>query len=348
MDKNKDVKLLDIINFLAVENSVKINDDLLITNVASLNNATSEDLSFFIKDDITEELKSTKAKVVLVKEDFKYLIDGIILIKVKNPSININEVIQKFFLTTSLSDGQISNRCFIDKTALIGENVSIGHFVVIEKNVEIGDNTIIKSGSHIGEGSRLGKDVFIHPNVTILNNITIGNRVLIFSGTVIGSDGFGFLPSSSGLKKIFQLGNVILEDDVEIQANVVIDRARFDDTLIKKGTKIDNLVHIAHNVKIGEDCMLLAQVGIAGSATLGNNVILAGQSGVVGHIKIENNVILGSKSAISKNVKEGSIVSGIPAIDHVKFRKNVALVNRLHKLVNRVAELESKIKDLQK
>ncbi len=345
---NKKIKLLDIVNFLNVENDFEIKDNFLIKGIASLNNATSDDLSFFVKDKITKDLETTKAKVVLVNSDFNDLIVGIVLIKVKNPSLDINEVVKKFFLDPSESNGKISDKCFIDETACIGKNVSIGNFVVIEKNVKIGDNTIIKSGSFIGEGTEMGKDVLIHPNVTILANITIGDRVVIFSGTVIGSDGFGFLPGSSGLKKIFQLGNVIIEDDVEIQSNTVIDRARFDDTLIKKGTKIDNLVHIAHNVEIGENSMILAQVGIAGSATLGNNVILAGQSGVVGHIKLEDNVILGSKSAVSKNIKKGSIVSGIPAVDHVKFRKNVALINRLPKLVDRITALEFIIKDLKK
>jgi len=345
---NKKIKLLDIVKFLNIENSFEIKDDFLIRGIASLNNATSDDLSFFVKDKITKDLEETKAKAVLVNPDFNDSIDGTFLMKVKNPSLDINEVVKKFFLDSSSSDGKISDTCVVDKTALIGTNVSIGHFVVIEKNVKIGDNSIIKSGSFIGEGTEMGKDVLIHPNVTLLNNTTIGDRVVIFSGTVIGSDGFGFLPGPSGLKKIFQLGNVIIEDDVEIQSNTVIDRARFDDTLIKKGTKIDNLVHIAHNVEIGKDSMILAQAGIAGSATLGNNVILAGQSGVVGHITLEDNVILGSKSAVSKSVKKGSIVSGVPAVDHVKFRKNVALINRLSKLVDRVTALESIIKDLKK
>jgi UDP-3-O-[3-hydroxymyristoyl] glucosamine N-acyltransferase len=236
----------------------------------------------------------------------------------------------------------------VGKGVQLGRGVCLGAYSVVEEDATIGDGSVIYPRCYIGYASAIGKDTVIYPQVVVRENVTIGNRVIIHSGTVVGSDGFGYVTVEQAHHKIPQVGTVIIEDDVEIGANVAIDRARFDKTVIGSGTKIDNLVHIAHNVTIGKNCLIVAQVGISGSTSVGDNVILAGQVGIVGHIKIGDNAVVLAKSGVSKAVPAGSSVWGYPAKEEGFAKRLNAHLNNLPRLSAEVKELKKKIEELEK
>jgi UDP-3-O-[3-hydroxymyristoyl] glucosamine N-acyltransferase len=219
--------------------------------------------------------------------------------------------------------------------------------VVIEDKVSIGDKSVIYAGCFVGHHTRIGTDALIYPNVSIRERVLIGNRCIIHSGAVIGSDGFGFVTVEGKHQKIPQTGTVEIGDDVEIGANVSIDRARFDKTVISRGTKIDNLVHIAHNVVIGEDSLVVAQAGISGSTVIGRNVIIAGQAGLVGHINIGDNAVLAAQAGVTKSVPENTMVSGYPAQEHGQALRINACIQNLPRLYETVKELKKKIEELK-
>ena len=218
---------------------------------------------------------------------------------------------------------------------------------MLEDNVEIKDNTVLYAGVYIGHHTKVGRDCVIYPYVIIRESVTIGNKVVIHGGTVIGSDGFGFSTVQGVHHRIPQIGTVIIEDDVEIGANVTIDRARFDKTIIKKGTKIDNLVQIAHNVSIGENSIIVAQSGISGSANIGKNVTIAGQSGIIGHISIGDNVVVAAQSGVTKSIPSNTCVSGYPAKPHILAKKIHAFTQNLPGLFKKVKQLEAEIEKLK-
>jgi len=218
---------------------------------------------------------------------------------------------------------------------------------VIAEEVTVGENTRIGPFVYIGRDTEIGRDCLIYPNVTIREGTVIGDRVIIHSGTVIAADGFGYVAVDGKRVKIPQTGTVCIEDDVEIGANVTIDRARFDKTVIGRGTKIDNLVMVAHNVNVGEDCVIVAQVGISGSTEIGRNVILAGQAGVVGHIKIGEDARVTAQAGVTKSVPAGVTVSGTPARPIDQERKAVAATYRLPELLREVEELRERVKTLE-
>ena len=241
----------------------------------------------------------------------------------------------------------------VHPTAIIGENVELGEnvaimpYVVIADNVKIGDNTVLYSHSFIGEKTIIGKDTVIYPNVTVREGAQIGNAVIIHSGAVIGSDGFGFVTQAGKHNKVPQVGNVIIEDNVEIGANVAIDRATTGSTIIKSGTKVDNLVHIAHNVVIGENGLVVAQTGIAGSTIVGSNVTFAGQCGCVGHIKIGDNTVFAARSAPINDVPANSFYAGFPAKPHKEWLRTKAGVNKVPDMLKKIKELEKRLAELE-
>ena len=230
---------------------------------------------------------------------------------------------------------------------VMGEDITVYPGAYIGDGARLGDRVILYPGVILYEGVELGDDVTLHSNVSIREKCRIGNRVTIHCGTVIGSDGFGYVPDGSGWYKIPQIGIVVIEDDVEIGANTTIDRAALDVTLIRQGTKIDNLVQIAHNCIIGENCMIVSQAGIAGSTRLGKHVTLAGQVGVVGHVEIGDNVMVGGKSGVTSDVPAGSVVSGIPALPHRDWLKMSMTMPRLPELRKTITALEKKVLELE-
>ena len=335
------MKLKEITEFLNIE--FNGDENIEITGVSGLKDAKPGELSFLVSDKYQSLLSSTKASAVIVPSKFSQD-TGPILLNVDNPDKAFANISILFYDPPPDPLVKVHSSAIIDDTVLIGKNVSIGANCVIEGDVKIGDNAIIGANVVIGYGSQIGSDVHLFPLVSLREYCVIGNRVKIHNGTVIGSDGFGYyLEKDGSRKKIPQIGYVVLEDDVEIGANVTIDRARFGKTVIGRGTKIDNLVQIAHNVKIGNDCILCGQVGIAGTVDIGSNTILAGQVGVTGHLSIGDRVIANACSGITKDVPSGEHVMGMPAVNHKKFNKSYACMLQLSKLREKIRKIELKL-----
>ncbi|EDP74279.1 UDP-3-O-(3-hydroxymyristoyl)glucosamine N-acyltransferase [Hydrogenivirga sp. 128-5-R1-1] len=306
-------------------------EDKEITGVSSLFNATENDISFLSDKKLSDLLKKTKAAAVFVKEPFEDV--DVVQIVVNNPQVAFYKLIDILYPDEKFKYRK-AKTAKIGKKVEIGENVYIGDYVVIEDNVKIGNNTVIYPFTFIGKNTEIGNDCVIYPRVSIYKDTKIGSRVIIHSGTVIASDGFGYYQENGKHRKIKHIGKVIIEDDVEIGANVTIDRAMLDETVIKQGTKIDNLVMIGHNVQIGENTILVSQVGIAGSSKVGNNCILAGQVGVADHITITDNVIITAKSGVGKNIdKAGVYGSGISAVEWSKWKKVLFYLYKLPEIL---------------
>ncbi|MGH7369671.1 MAG: UDP-3-O-(3-hydroxymyristoyl)glucosamine N-acyltransferase [Candidatus Methylomirabilaceae bacterium] len=232
--------------------------------------------------------------------------------------------------------------------ARLADGVSVGPLSYIEEGVAIGQRSAIVAQVYVGKGSRIGADCLLYPQVVIREGVEIGDRVIIHSGAVIGSDGFGYLRDRRGTRvKIPQVGRVVIEDDVEIGANATIDRATLGATLLKRGVKIDNLVQIAHNVTVGEDTVIAAQTGISGSVRIGDRVMMGGQVGIADHIEIGDDVTVGAKGGITKDVPKGKILLGSPAKDHMEFKRSLATVSRLPRLLKAVEAMEARLRALE-
>jgi UDP-3-O-[3-hydroxymyristoyl] glucosamine N-acyltransferase len=279
-----------------------------------------------------------------VPEGFEHPLKN--LIQVANPRISFNMISEFFYPRLVQKKGIHSNAC-IGEGFVHGNDISMGPFTTLGDNVAIGDRVIIHSSVVIGNGVKIGDDTEIFPNVTILDNCKIGSRVIINAGTVIGSDGFGFEPDGERYLKIRHTGIVQIDDDVEIGAANTIDRGTVGKTWIKSGVKSDNLVHIAHNVVVGENTLLVAQVGIAGSTTIGRHVVLAGQAGISGHITIEDNAVIGPKTGIAQSVQKGQILSGIPGIPHKLWLRVQRTMPMLPELKKKIYALEKKINEIE-
>ena len=323
-----------------------------IKGVAGIREARPGDITFLADQRYLRALEETKASAVVVSRDISSLPvrqtgAATNLLMVDNPYLAFAKILELFKKESWLPAG-VSPKARVGKGVSLGAQVSIFPFVYIGDNAVIGDRVILYPGVFIGDRSMLGEDSIIYPNVTIREDVIIGKRVIIHSGSVIGSDGFGFVTHKGKHHKIPQIGGVIIGDDVEIGANVAIDRATMGNTIIKRGTKMDNLVHIAHNVVVGEDVLLLGQVGISGSTEIGNNVVLGGQVGVVGHVKIGDRVKVGAKSGVSKDIKPDEIVSGIPAITHGNWLKAQSCFAKLPELRKSVNSMEKKITELER
>ncbi|MDD5135866.1 MAG: UDP-3-O-(3-hydroxymyristoyl)glucosamine N-acyltransferase, partial [Candidatus Omnitrophica bacterium] len=277
------------------------NGEVLIDGINGINEAKKGELAFILSSQALELVKSTQASCIVVPKDLNGDFDKPI-IKVENPSIAFSRVIEVMMPGRIPHPKGIHPTAVIAKDARIGQGVSVGPYSVVESGVSIGDNTVIYPFSYIGKNAKIGKNCVFYPNVTIREEIVVGDRVIIHPGTVIGSDGFGYDVQQNGTHiKIPQLGTVVIEDDVELGSCVTIDRARFNKTVIGKGSKIDNLVQIAHNVVIGPNCVVAAQCGIAGSSELGRNVVFGGQVGVSDHVKVGDFVMAGAKTGIHKS-----------------------------------------------
>lgn len=320
--------------------------DILIKGVCGIKEAEAGEITFLANPKYLPFLDKTAASAVIVGKDVQSAAKP--LIRVDNPSLAFIKAASFFVKSDPGHPRGIHPSALIAKGAKLGKNVAIGSFVTIEKGAALGDNSVIYSNSYIGKNTRIGSNCLVYSNVSIREDVLIGDRVIIHNGAVIGSEGFGYVTVDGKHHHIPQTGIVVLEDDVEIGANTAIDRARFDKTIVGKGTKIDNLVHIAHNVIIGENTLIVAQAGISGSTRIGNNVILAGQAGLVGHITIGDNAIVGAQGGVTKSVPPNTFVSGYPARPHEAAMRVNACLQNLPKLFETVKELKKKIEELEK
>jgi UDP-3-O-[3-hydroxymyristoyl] glucosamine N-acyltransferase len=318
---------------------------LLIKGVSGIKEAQPGDLTFLANPKYIPLASATRASALVVGKDV--LVEGKSVIQVDDPSMAFTMVVAMIKEALSPKVTGVHPTAVVDPSAVLGEGVGIGPHAVIEKNAVIGAGTVICAGAFIGQKTSVGAKCLIYPNVTVREDCVLGNNVIIHSGTVIGSDGFGYSTVGGIHHKIPQTGNVVIEDDVEIGACVTVDRARFDKTVIGRGTKIDNLVQIAHNVRTGEHCLIIAQTGIAGSAVLGNNVIIAGQVGIAGHVVVGDGAAAGAQTGITKDVPAGMKMFGTPAQEFKETVQQIGLVRRLPKYVERIAALEEKIKVLE-
>lgn len=323
------------------------NPELNIVSVSKIHEAKAGDLTFLYMPAYAKYLETTQASAILISHDFERSRNDLSYIIHRNPNVAFQKIVRQFFSPEIRLKG-IDVTAYISPEAKVGKNSSIGKNVVISDGCVIGDNVKIFHNSVLLENVKVGNDTIIYPNITIRENCQVGERVIIHSGSVIGSDGFGYTPLADGsYEKVPQIGNVIIEDDVEIGSNVSIDRAALGSTIIKKGTKIDNLVQIAHNVVVGEHNAISAQTGIAGSTTIGNNCIFAGQVGVVGHIEITDRVIVGAQSGISKSLTKAGKYFGTPAKEMSVSLREEAHKRNLENYADRIKQLEKKIIELE-
>lgn len=320
-----------------------------ISNLAKIEEAKEGDIAFLSNQKYEQYLYSTQASAVIVNKDQK--IKGKVkstLLKVDDSYSAFTELLSEYSRLKEFSVQGREEPHFIADSVEIGKNEYIGAFAYIGKKAKIGSNTKIHPQVYIGENVRIGDNCIIYPGVKIYADCIIGNNCILHAGVVIGSDGFGFAPQKDGsYKKIPQVGNVVLKDDVEIGANTTIDCATMGSTVLDKGTKIDNLVQLAHNVNIGKNTVIAAQTGIAGSTKVGDNCVFAGQVGIVGHINIANKTTLASKTGLSNHIKEeGKIMLGSPAMDIGNFKRSYAIYRKLPELSRQIKELEEKVINL--
>ncbi|RJQ50280.1 MAG: UDP-3-O-(3-hydroxymyristoyl)glucosamine N-acyltransferase [Nitrospiraceae bacterium] len=316
------------------------NPDVEVTGAAGIEDAKEGDITFLADRKHLLSVSSSKASVIIAADEIKTAPATLLI--TANPYLTFAKALEILYARPAVSPG-------ISDKAITGSDVSFGNDVTIYPQVYIGSRAVIGSrvtlypGVYIGENSSIGDDSMIYPNVTIRENVRIGKKVIIHSGTVLGSDGFGYIQNKGTHYKIPQVGGVIIEDNVEIGANVTIDRATTGNTVIGAGTKIDNLAQIAHNVRIGKNCIIVAQVGIGGSTEIGDGVVLAGQVGVKDHVKIGNGAIAAAQSGVVTDIPDGQVYSGMPAIPHRAWLRAQSIFSKLPEYIKRLQEVERKI-----
>ncbi len=315
-----------------------------VSSLAGIEEAGPGDISFIANPRYARHLQTTRATAVICSPDLQA--EGKNLIVVDNPYLAYAKTVG-CFNPAPPEPGTVDERAFVGERVRLGNNVSVYPFAYIEAGCSIGDNAVIYPHCFVGRGVTIGDDTIIHPGVTIRHGCRIGSRVIVNAGAVIGSEGFGFAKDGDAYYKIPQLGIVQIDDDVEIGAGATIDRAAIDRTWIKRGTKTDNLVHIAHNVTVGEDTVLVAQVGISGSTSLGNRVTMAGQSATTGHLTIGDDVVIGARGAAVSDIPAGQVVSGAPHMPHKTWLRTMSTLPRLPEMRKTLIALEKKIGDLE-
>ena len=321
--------------------------DLEITGVAGIKSAGEGEITFLAHPKYETYLSTTGASAIIASYECCENYSGSVIVT-ENPYLAFLKVVRLFDMPHLKKYPRgVNNNSFISEKAVIGEDAHIGPFTYVGDDARIGDRVTVLPFSYVGEGVQIGDDCLIYPNVTIREYSRIGNKVIIHAGAVIGSDGFGYAKNGSIHEKIPQIGIVVIEDEVEIGANSTIDRATTGKTIIRAGSKIDNLVQIAHNVSIGNNSIVAAQSGISGSTELGRNVILAGQSGLVGHISIGDNARVGAQGGVTKSIPPDTSVSGYPAREHSQARKIYACTARLPELLKEFRELKKKVERLE-
>jgi len=315
-------------------------DQVSISGLTSLGEADPHALSFIANDKMSKAAATLHVAALLVHRHLPDL--AVPQIVVDNPMLAFARVAQKFFVRVPTPRG-IVEPVTRGSDVQIGSDPSIWPFVTLGDRVKIGHRVTLYPGVFVGSDSTIGDDSVLYPNVVVREGCSLGARVIVHSGTVIGADGFGYLQHQGRHHKIPQLGGVVIEDDVELGANVTVDRATFGRTLVKQGTKVDNLVQIAHNVTVGEHCILVAQVGIAGSTTIGRHVMIGGQAGLSDHITIGDQVMIAAKSGVNRSVESNQIVGGIPAMPREKALRVQGVIFQLPELKQLVRDLEQRV-----
>lgn len=322
-----------------------------VNGFAKIEEASSTDLAFLANLKYEEFLYSTKAGIVIIGQnlELKSPVTST-LIRVSDPYSSFALLMRHYQTMLKSQLVGIQEPCFIHPSAKLGKDVFVGSFAYIGENVVVGDGTKIHPQCYVGAQVKIGSNTTLHPGVKIYHDCIVGNDVIIHAGSVLGGDGFGFAPQQNGTyEKVPQLGNVVIEDQVEIGSNTCIDRATMGSTTIKKGTKLDNLLQIAHNVEIGEHSVIAAQTGISGSSKIGKNVMMGGQVGVVGHIHIADGTKINGQSGITKSISEpNTSVSGTPAFDYRSSLKSQTVYRRLPELERKISELQAQLEQLLK
>ncbi len=338
------MKLSEIVDRLG--GALEGDGEIEIVSVAGLGEADAGDISFLANPKYAAQVASAKASAVIVPNNWDRPAQCA-LVRVENSDQSFAEVAELFYEEPPRPVAGVHPTAVVVESASLGEGVSIGANCTVEAGVVIGANTVISANCYIGYKSVIGADCLLYPQVSTREFCEIGNRVIIHNGSVIGSDGFGYAVQEDGSRtKIPQIGKVVIEDDVEIGANVAIDRARFGKTRIGKGSKIDNLVQIAHNVVIGEHTVMCGQSGISGSTVVGSRCILAGQAGLAGHLNVGDGAIVGAQAGVMKDVPPKEFVMGSPAMNHIVAKKAVANMVTLPKLKEKIKRLEAELKKL--
>lgn len=331
-----------------LQGTVEGDDQVGVSNVSKIEEGKPGTLAFLANPKYEKYVYDTQASIVLVRKDFvaERTITAT-LIRVEDPYQSMAALLELYQQSKPQKFG-IEQPSFIDSSAKTGDNIYIGAFAYIGANSVIGNSSKIYPQVFIGNNVKIGDNTTLHPGVKIYDDSVIGNNCIIHAGAVIGSDGFGFAPTHSGeYKKIQQVGNVVIEDDVEIGANTTIDCSTMGSTIIRKGVKLDNLIQIAHNCEVGENTVMAAQVGIAGSTKIGKNCVLGGHVGIAGHLTIGDRVTIGAMAGVTNNIKEGKIVLGAPAMDHERALKSFVVIRRLPEMRDSLSELQKEVKELK-
>lgn len=328
-----------------IEGVVEGDGQKFVNTIQPIEAATPSGITFLSNPKYEAYLYETNAGAVIINKELQLKEKvSTTLIRVDDPYSSFTTLLEAYERLTTVEKSGIENPSYISDEAKIGANVYIGAFAYIGDQASIGNHSKIYPNAFIGEGVKIGNHSVVHPGAKLYAGTQVGDYCIIHAGTVIGSDGFGFAPQKDGsFKKIPQVGNVVLEDHVEVGANTVIDSATFDSTILKKGVKLDNLIQIAHNVEIDENSVIAAQTGISGSTKIGKNCIIGGQVGMVGHIKIADGTQIGAQTGISKNSKPGEKLRGTPAMNTLDFNKSSVIYRRLPDMLKRIETLEQKL-----
>lgn len=319
---------------------------IMVNNLSKIEEGKPGCLTFLANERYTHFVYTTQASAVLVRRDFspEHEVKAT-LIKVDDPYSCIALLLNMIDQNRPQKSG-IEAGCHVEPSADVSKAAYVGAFAYIGENVVVGENSRIFPQVYLGDNVKIGKNCIIYPGVKIYRDCVIGNNVIIHAGAVIGADGFGFAPQNGGYMKIAQIGNVVIEDNVEIGANTTVDRATMGSTRVKHGTKLDNLIQVAHNVEVGSNTVIAAQAGIAGSSKVGDNCMIGGQVGIAGHIAIGNKVNIGAQSGVPNSVAENSNILGYPAIPIKDFARQVVLLKRLPELNDTVKRLQKEIEQI--
>ncbi|MEE9293602.1 MAG: UDP-3-O-(3-hydroxymyristoyl)glucosamine N-acyltransferase [Phycisphaerae bacterium] len=343
------MKLSELCDFLASHgfaNEIDGAGDLSINAVNTIEDARPGEITFLANPKYNASVAATKASAIIVKPDVE-VPDAVATVRCADPYGAVTAAIIRLHGYRKHPQWGIHERATVSTSAHLGQNANIGPYVTIADGVVIGKNATIYPGCYIADGATIGDDVTLFPNVVIYDGARIGNRVTIHAGSVIGEDGLGYAPVDGAWLKIPLIGSIVIEDDVEIGACCAMDRATIGETRIGRGSKFSNSVVIGHGTKVGEHCMIVAQVGVAGSTRIGNHVTLAGQVGVSGHLTIGDGARVGAKSGVHSNIEGGADYLGLPAVESAAFRRQSSLINRLPQMKQRLRDLEAEVRQLR-